>query len=121
MGADLGHQEGFVAPPLETFAEPVLGLAAAILPATVIEGDAAVQSRMNKFDRGLFVLGDTDVMSARTESRDLNFCLAEASERDSISSFHITLMPNCIDSLRISCTENLAAAAQPPGQPQTEH
>jgi hypothetical protein len=92
VGADLGHQEGFVTPPFEAFAEPVLGLAAAILPATVIEGDAAVQSRMDKFDRGLFVLGDTDMMSARTESRDLNIGLAETPERDATFGFHIAPM-----------------------------
>jgi len=44
MRADLCHEEDFVTPSFEAFAEPVFGLTAAILPATVIEGDAAVQS-----------------------------------------------------------------------------
>ena len=42
VGTDFGHEEGLVTPSLETFAEPVLGLAAAILPATVIESNTAV-------------------------------------------------------------------------------
>ncbi len=92
MRADLGHQEGLVTPSFEAFAEPVLGLAAAILPATVIKDDAAVQSRMDKFDCGLFVLGYTDMMSARTESRDLNIGLAETPERDTAFGFHIAPM-----------------------------
>ena len=56
VGADLGHQEGLVAPALEALAQPVFGLAPAVLPAAVIEGDAAVESRVDKLDRGLLIL-----------------------------------------------------------------
>jgi hypothetical protein len=40
------------------------------------------------------------MMSAGTKSRDLNIGLAETPERDATASFHITLMPKSIDSVR---------------------
>jgi len=101
MGTDLGHEEGLVTPPLETFAEPVLGLSATILPTTVIEGNTAVQSRMDKLDRGLFILSYTNMMSSGTESRDMNVGLTKTSEWNVPASFHATLMHICFDPVRV--------------------
>jgi hypothetical protein len=101
MGTDLGHEEGLVTPPLETFAEPVFGSAATILPTTVIESNTTVQGCMDKLDRGLFIFSYTNMMSSGTESRDLNVGLAKTPDWNVPASFHATLMHICFDPVRV--------------------
>jgi hypothetical protein len=110
MGTDLGHEEGLATPPLETFAEPIFGLAATIFPTTIIKGNAAIQSCMDKLDRGLFILGYTYVVSSGTESRDLNVGLTKTPAWNVPASFHATLMHICLDRVRVGCELNFSAA-----------
>jgi hypothetical protein len=107
MGTDFGHEEGLVTPSLETFAEPIFGFAAAILPTTVIEGNAAIQSRMDNLDRGLFILGYTNMMSSGTEGRDPNVGLPKTPEWNVPASFHATLMHICFDPVRVAARKTV--------------
>src|ERR1700751_5587401 len=82
MGADLGHQEDFVAPAFEAHAEPRLGFAAIVFPCIVIKGDAPVQSAANDIDRGFLILSAAQMVAAQTKRGNLDACFTEASKRD---------------------------------------
>jgi hypothetical protein len=64
VGADLGHEEGLVAPALEASAEPVLGAAVPILPAVVEKGDAGIDGFLDKPDGLLDRLEVAEVVAA---------------------------------------------------------
>ena len=82
MSADLGHDEGFVAPAFQAQAQPGLGFAAIVLPGIVVKGDASVEGAVDNFNGGFLIFRATKMMTAETERGDLDACLAKLSMRD---------------------------------------
>ena len=70
MRTSFGHQENLVTATLEASAHPDLGFAPAILPAVVVEGDAAVHRLMNDLYRSFFVGRVSEMVPAEAESGD---------------------------------------------------
>ena len=68
MGADLGHQEDLVAPPLERLAHPVLALAIVVLPGVVEEVHAGVDGFMHDGDGFLQGRGIAQAVAAHANN-----------------------------------------------------
>ena len=70
VGADLGHQEDLVAPPLESLAHPLLALAVVVLPGVVEEVHAGVDGLVNDGDGFLEGGSVAQAVAAHADDRD---------------------------------------------------
>src|ERR1700730_14052358 len=84
VGADLCHQEDFVALAAKRRAHPVLGFASMIFPAVIEESNAAVDSGMRNPRSRFQVLIIAEVMAAKSERGDFYAGVTERPERDAV-------------------------------------
>jgi hypothetical protein len=80
--ASFCHEKNFVTVAFEARAHPDFSLAAAILPAIVVEGDSTVDGLMNDLDCSFCVRSFAKVVTTESERRNLCFRATELPERD---------------------------------------
>src|SRR5260370_6632125 len=93
VGADLCHQEDFLALAAEGRAHPVLGFAPMILPAVIEERDTAVDGGVRDPRSCLEVLKIAQVMAAQSERRNFYACVTERPERNTVRPCRLTHNP----------------------------
>src|SRR6266436_7276928 len=71
MGANLGHQENFVAPALQAESHPFLAAMAIVFPRIVEEGYACVHRLLNQAHGRLDRSHSPKMISAKSDDRDL--------------------------------------------------
>ena len=82
VGADLGHEEDFVAAALQALAHPVFRFAAMVFPAVVEEGDAAIDCFLDDSNRGGNVWRIAEMVAAKAECRNTDIVPAKRLHRD---------------------------------------